>query len=417
LRFSGIDLFKNVIEMNYLKITLILLCIAAITSCISQKSVSNQKLAKRWVKGNLHTHSYWSDGDEFPEVIVAWYKSNGYQFIALSDHNILAEGDKWVVISEDSIYQYAFRNYLDNYGPDWVNHRIDSARIHVKLKTYEEYKGRFEEEGKFLIIQSEEITDKFENKQVHVNATNIQVKIEPQRGNSVLEVLQNNINAVIKQRAETGIPMIPHVNHPNFTYGLSLDDMIALRGERFFEIYNGHPSVHNLGDSAHISTEQMWDLINISHIENNQPLMYGLATDDSHHYHVKGSKWSNAGRGWIMVQTDTLTPASLIAAMEAGQFYASTGVRLKGLEFDKNKLFVEVEQETGITYTISFIGSRIGQSKPEEFMSFEGTKATFELTDDILFVRCKIISSKLHSNPIENLLYEMVWTQPVLRNH
>lgn len=27
----------------------------------------------RWWKGNLHTHSLWSDGDQFPEVVVDWY--------------------------------------------------------------------------------------------------------------------------------------------------------------------------------------------------------------------------------------------------------------------------------------------------------------------------------------------------------
>ncbi len=103
--------------------------------------------------------------------------------------------------------------------------------------------------------------------------------------------------------------------------------------------------------------------------------------------------------------------------MEVGQFYATSGVILKGLEFDNFNLSVEVVQETGITYAMSFIGCRKGQSEPEEFKSVEGTKANFELTDDILFVRCKITSSKLHSNPIENILYEMAWTQPVLRNH
>ena len=68
------------------------------------------KSIKHWFKGNLHTHSYWSDGDEFPEVIMDWYKSNGYQFVALSDHNTLAEGDQWIVIAEDSLYQNAFKN-------------------------------------------------------------------------------------------------------------------------------------------------------------------------------------------------------------------------------------------------------------------------------------------------------------------
>ena len=28
----------------------------------------------RWWKGNLHTHSLWSDGDDFPEMIVDWYR-------------------------------------------------------------------------------------------------------------------------------------------------------------------------------------------------------------------------------------------------------------------------------------------------------------------------------------------------------
>ncbi len=399
--------------MNYLRLTQ-LVSIIAIVSCGERKST----FQKQWFKGNLHTHSYWSDGDEFPEVIMDWYKSNGYQFVALSDHNILAEDDKWVVISQDSIYQNALKNYLEIYGSDWVKYEIDSSnQIHVKLKTYEEYRRRFEERGKFLIIQSEEISDRFDNKPLHMNATNIQKKINPQGGNSVVEVLQNNIDAVIKQRNELNIPMIPHINHPNFGYAISLQDMMALRNERFFEVYNGHPSVHNSGDSIHMSTEWMWDLVNIAYHSNNQPLIFGLATDDSHNYHLRGSKWSNAGRGWIMVQADSLNPVSLIEAMEAGQFYASTGVVIIDLITDNNMLSVEVERETGITYQISFIGCKKGQAEPEIFMSIEGDKASFELTNDILFVRCKIVSSKLHGNPIEDLLYETAWTQPVLANY
>jgi len=48
--------------------------------------------APRWWKGNLHTHTLWSDGDDFPEMVVDWYKSRGYDFLALSDHNVLQEG-------------------------------------------------------------------------------------------------------------------------------------------------------------------------------------------------------------------------------------------------------------------------------------------------------------------------------------
>jgi hypothetical protein len=69
---------------------LFLLCLTfAITTSWSQKP------GAKWYKGNTHTHSLWSDGDDFPEMIMHYYKSHGYDFIALSDHNIFAEGEKW----------------------------------------------------------------------------------------------------------------------------------------------------------------------------------------------------------------------------------------------------------------------------------------------------------------------------------
>jgi len=117
------------------------------------------------------------------------------------------------------------------------------------------------------------------------------------------------------------------------------------------------------------------------------------------------------------VQADSLTPSSLIKALESGKFYATTGVNLKELVFNKNKLSVEVAQEEGITYSISFIGCKKGQSNTEELKFVNGFKADFELTDDIIFVRCQITSTKLQDNPIENMLYEMAWTQPILNNH
>ncbi len=384
---------------------------------IGCKPQNQPPIAKNWYKGNLHTHSYWSDGDEFPEVIMDWYKSHDYQFVALTDHNILAEGEKWKTISPDSIYQNAFKNYLQNYGPDWVEYKLDSTnQTQVRLKTYQEYKGLFEEAGKFLIIQAEEITDQFQGKPLHMNATNIQKEIPPQGGNSVVEVLQNNIDAVIAQRDELDIPMIAHVNHPNFGYAISLEDMIALKNEQYFEVYNGHHMVNNSGDSVHISTEEMWDLINIAYIAQDKPLMYGLATDDSHNYHVKGREWSNAGRGWIVVRADSLHPNSLIAAMEAGDFYATTGVEIKDLIVDRSGISVAINPQAGVTYQIAFIGYKKGQQQPQELSSVEGSSASYQFTDDDLFVRCKITSSRLHPNPIEDLIYEAAWTQPVLVN-
>ena len=56
--------------------------------------------AVRWWKGNLHTHTFWSDGDDFPEMVADWYRERGYHFLALSDHNVLARGVRWMPEAE-----------------------------------------------------------------------------------------------------------------------------------------------------------------------------------------------------------------------------------------------------------------------------------------------------------------------------
>ncbi|UBM59340.1 histidinol-phosphatase [Marinilongibacter aquaticus] len=391
-----------------------LLSLLALSSLLLSCNPSEKKDSAHWYKGNLHTHSYWSDGDEFPEMIMDWYKTRDYDFLALTDHNTLAEGEKWINIRPDSIYQEAFQTYLAKYDSSWVNSRYNADnQIEVKLKTLSEYAPLFQEEGKFLIIQSEEVTDGFEGKPIHMNAHNLEKPITPRHGNSVAEVIQNNIDAVLERRRETGRAIIPHLNHPNFGYGVSLDDMLKLHGERFFEVYNGHPTVHNLGDSTHISTEEMWDLINISYLKAGKPIMFGMATDDSHQYHHIGAKWSNSGRGWVVVKSDTLTAEGIITAMEKGDFYSSTGVELNDVKYTNNSLHIEAKPVENLSYTFDLIACKKGDSATEIIETLKGNSADFEFSDEYLFVRCKITSSRKQVNPVEGMVYEMAWTQPV----
>jgi len=67
-----------------------------------------------WWKGNLHTHSLWSDGTDYPETVVDWYKKNGYQFLALSDHNILSQGQKWVDVN-DAAREEVIKKYIERF--------------------------------------------------------------------------------------------------------------------------------------------------------------------------------------------------------------------------------------------------------------------------------------------------------------
>jgi hypothetical protein len=366
-----------------------------------------------WYKGNLHTHTYWSDGDEFPEMVLDWYKSNGYDFVALSDHNTMAREEKWKVIVKSPLYEESFQKYLEKFGKDWVVYKNDTGRTQVKLKTFDEYRTKMQDNS-FLIIPSEEITNYVDGKiPVHVNATNLQEFVEPPNAATVAETMQQSVDAVLQQRERTGVLMFPHINHPNFYWAITLEDMISLKGERFFEVYNGHQLVRNYGDSAHLGTEEMWDKINIAYAERNQPLMNGLATDDSHNYHQFGLAFANAGRGWIMVQAESLQAEALIEAMEAGKFYASTGVTLKKLYVKNNEINIEIAEAEGIKYTIEFIGVKKGENESQVIETIRGSVGSFKVTADYVFVRARISSTKLKSNPFEEGDFEMAWTQPI----
>lgn len=384
-----------------------------ITGLLMAGCVENPQ--SKWFKGNLHTHSYWSDGDDYPEMIMKWYKDNDYDFVALSDHNILAEGEKWIEVEKGSANEQTFNNYLDTFE-DRVEFEEHEDHYRVRLKTLEEYRTLFEEEERFQIIKSEEITDGFEDKPVHVNATNIRELIEPQGGNSVVDVMQNNIDAVLEQREETGEPMFPHINHPNFGWSITAEDLKKLEGERFFEVYNGHPLVHNEGDSLRSGTEQMWDEVITHYLLEDKPVLYGIAVDDAHHYREMSTDHANPGRGWIQVKSEELSPDSLITAIERGDFYASTGVRLNNFQFDGSTLSVEIAAEEDVSYTTQFIGTKVDSLNQtgQIFKTVNGTDASYTLKGDEMYVRAKIESDKRKENPYTEGEVEVAWIQPVV---
>ena len=394
----------------------------------------------RWWRGNLHTHSLWSDGDDFPEMIAGRYRTNGYHFLAFTEHNTLQDSNKWVtVVTPQKGATPAFEKYLARTGAQWVETRRTQDNLtQARLKTLAEFRSLFEEPDKFLLIQSEEITDRAKTGPIHMNAHNLREVIKPRGGSNTVEILQNNINAVIEQRQRTGQPMFPHINHPNFGLAITPEELMLVRGEQFFEVFNGHPTVFNNGTNRTPSTDRIWDIVLTRRLaELKLPVMYGLGTDDSHNYHSTTVGKSNPLRGWVWVRAARLTPESLIAALEAGEFYSSSGVKLRELQQSAKGISLEIEAEPGVTYTTQFIGTRRGYDPKNEpqrnaagealrvahtyskdvgavFAEMKGTKASYTLKGDEIYVRAKVISSKPHPNPSQKGDVETAWLQPVV---
>ncbi len=408
----------------------------ALTTCFMSLSVSAQTTPQsdnspRWWKGNLHTHSLWSDGDQFPEMIADWYRERGYHFLALTDHNVLSEGMRWMPISH--VISRSDEQILDRYharfGEEWVETRGEpgSKNHEVRLKPLDEFRYLLEQAGQFILIPAEEISDKAEGKPVHINATNLAEALQPVGGDTVRQTIENNLRAILEHEKSHGREVLPHVNHPNFHYAITAEDLASVVSERFFEVYNGHPGVNQLGDDEHPGIERFWDIANALRRNSlNIPPLMGIATDDSHEYH--GKPGSRPGRGWVMVRSRYLTPEHLIRAMKQGDFYASSGVTLADVQFDKSTqtLSIQIEGEPDATYHTNFIATLAhDDSNTSEVKAIDehrigvsvGTSddlsPSYVMTGKELYVRAVITSSKSHNDPSYAEQFQQAWTQPV----
>ena len=123
-------------------------------------------------------------------------------------------------------------------------------------------------------------------------------------------------------------------------------------------------------------------------------------------------------------------------ALEAGEFYASSGVELSDVTWKENRLVIRVAPQPGVTYLTQFIGSRrpvdwthkpvfstngyqlavtrIYSSGMGAVLSEQrGTNVSYTCKGDELYVRAKVISSKPKENGLARDEKETAWTQPV----
>ena len=298
----------------------------------------------RWYKGNTHTHTLNSDGESSPEDVVKWYRDSGYNFVFITDHEFITP----------------------------------VAPLNEK----------FAKDGSFLVIQGQEITDRLNKKPYHVSALNISTVVMPQNGATVVDNLQKNIDLV---RTGGGVPII---NHPNFGWALTADDIKPVKNILLMEIANAHPLVNNLGGGGMPSIENIWDALLTS-----GRLIYGIGSDDAHHFTKPGDKAAaTPGNAWIVVRAESLSAQVLLAAIEKGDFYASTGVELTDYQTDGRTISISINEAKWSKYTVQFIG-REGKVLKTVFTN----PAVYKMGKKDGYVRAKIIESN----------GKMAWTQPV----
>jgi hypothetical protein len=292
--------------------------------------------AAPWFRGNTHTHTKESDGDTAPAEVVRWYREHGYHFLVITDHDKIT---------------------------------------------------RLQAEG-ILLIPGEEVTDHLPKRPLHVNAIGLERVVKPQGGESAVQILQRNVDAV---REAGGIAAI---NHPNFVWAFGADELKKIDRATLLEIASGHPLVNMEGGGGVPSVESMWD-----EVLSSGKTIYAIGVDDSHHFQCNPPGLAALpGQAWIVVRASELTQPAILASIQRGDFYASTGVDIDDYTSTASSVTVAIKEARHAKFRTEFFG-RGGKL----LHSTTANPATYRIRGNEGYVRARVTDSN----------GDRAWLQPV----
>ena len=415
-----------------------------------------------WKKGALHCHSVWSDGRALPEVVLQTYKNLGYDFVSITDHNIFQDDPQvwhWINWDHDMFTGMAFtmdaldwsREVLGDHAGKLLETKTLGVRNYIRIKDYETFRSEFEEPGKFLVVPGYEATlGGFKNSVdgyfvTHLNMfnqkNNYRIKYPEEMPQS--DVIRAVYEEYKEKAGDTYEESFLMLNHPFWRFwDTDPQALLDVPEIKFFEVCNSGAAPTAPKDPV-LTVEKFWDFVLAHRLDRGQGLLYGTATDDSHHYHPQKKAVSGyVDTGFVVVNCPgEFTYAAIVEAMKRGDFYASCGVYLDAVEFDKatKTLQVKVQAEEGVNYKIEFITTKrdfdrtikttkymfdkgfardlttVGDDIGRIVKTVDGTVASYTMADDDLYVRAVIHSDKKGriENPFYYPEYECAWTQPV----
>jgi len=233
-------------------------------------------------RGNLHTHSDLSDGALPPDEVCRRYRAEGYDFIALTDHFV---GRFGYPIADTAPYRDA----------DFTT--IPGAELHSGAM----------ENGELW----------------HILAVGLPTDFAPSHTPDFVPVPDQETGPEIAARARAAGAFVA-IAHPQWS-GMTMNDARSITAAHAVEIYNHGCAVEcDRPDGSYVA-----DLL----LSEGRDVTL-IATDDAHF------QCADAFGGWVMVKAEANTPDQLLAALKRGDFYASTGPELRGVEVTEDAVIV-----------------------------------------------------------------------------
>lgn len=262
----------------------------------------------RFWRGNLHTHSDRSDGCLPAAEVCRRYRAEGYDFIALTDH---------------FVGQFGYP-ITDTTG--------------------------FREEGFTTILGAELHAGAMENGELwHILAVGLPADFMPPNAPGFRPVADQETGPELAARARAAGAFVA-VAHPEWS-GLTTADAASIEAAHAIEVYN---------HGCAIGCDRPHGFYTLDQLLSAGRRLTLCATDDAHF-----TEPDHFG-GWVMVKAEQNTPEALLAALKAGDFYASTGPEFRAVNW----------RETEVTVESSAVTSVIVQGRGSAAKAVHGTAMT-----------------------------------------
>ena len=282
-------------------------------------------------KACLHSHTTLSDGYHSPERMKEIYKERGYHILSITDHGKLVDHS---ALSDDDFMMLTGIEYWVGGGDAKIGDRERAMEFNLFAKD-----------------PHNTSLECFAAKPKEFSLEYMQFVIDTANANGFLVSL----------------------NHPICSY-LNTDFIRQLDGLMSLEIYNQDAILCGVNEYGLTMYEEL--------LCHGKPWCC-VASDDSH----GTPSLAYPAQGFVMIKADELKYEKIIAALEAGNFYASTGPIIEEIYVEDGEAHIKCSPVKYIGMaTNNHRGGAKRAKQPDEYL----TEASFKIKDGLTYIRFDI---------------------------